>query len=717
MTTTEIQSQDDQSNPTAEVEKFRRQFRTLVLGNPNYFGNLDNSSFQPVAKVIVNKTYEEIGCVGYHPQLERLHTVIYVKQSNGYGGGICSRGTLEYVRFFLSFDNGATWQDQGLSSFTAYDVPENNGRLEYAVTRRINPPRKFCFQDNLILCRAILSWDVPPPPDPNFKPVWGDIHNTHIEVEGFRRFPLKDLLTAVKLEVQPNLELAVDLDQPIQGAQLKPLSASQLAKDYAGKEVEPHRFAFAELHQTVFKAGISDLLMAKDFENPLLGLGIDFDKLPDLLFPTDGSVFYEELECIGYDTNQDTLVGILRVKKPNGYSGGPCTAGSTEYVTFWGDFDGNGTFETCLGTASVKVNDFAEVPREGLEYSVFLKVDLAKYRQPCNKGARLVRIRAILSWQVPAPCASPNYVPVWGNREETVIHILPGDVIQGQFPVLSSVGDIATSDINSIGFATGIGIETGFLAQNSPFGGMINLSGKIVGGTAASRYRVLIKPQGAPDTSYVPLTNEPTGLRLTLVTFPPLIINSNHIVHADALGYYPYEDYASDHFIDGNVLLRWFTGSAEDGKTFVIRLDLSTDGNPANDIHGNEVAVHVDNRAPEVDLTIDLGVDGECADFPLGTTFTGTYTAKDEHFHSFSFQVEPSGPALGVLPIPASGVSVFAGGVIADPGVMAGTYSFNTTGMKPCGYALILRVSDRTNVNSGTARNYNQDSVGFCLKG
>ena len=48
---------------------------------------------------------------------------------------------------------------------------------------------------------------------------------------------------------------------------------------------------------------------------------------------------------------------------------------------------------------------------------------------------------------------------------------------------------------------------------------------------------------------------------------------------------------------------------------------------------------------------------------------------------------------------------------------MAGTYSFNTTGMKPCGYALILRVSDRTNVNSGTARNYNQDSVGFCLKG
>ncbi len=705
------------SNLSAEAEKIRKQFRTLVLGNPNYFGNLDDSPFKPVLKVIGDTTYEEIGCVGFHPQLQRLHAVVYVKQSSGYGGGVCSNGTPEYVRFFLSFDNGATWQDQGLASFTAYDIPDNNGRLEYAVTRRINPPRKFCFQNNLILCRAILSWNVAPPPDPNFKPVWGDAHDTRIEVEGFRLFLLKDLLEAVQVKVPQNLELAVDLDQPIHAAKLTPLSAIQLAAAYKGKEVEPHRFAFAELHEAVSKSGSSELLMAKGFKSPLLELGIDFSKIGDLLFPTDGSVFYEELECVGYDTNQDTLVGILRVKKPNGYSGGPCTAGSTEYVTFWGDFDGNGTFETCLGTASVKVNDFAEIPREGLEYSVFLKADLAKYRQPCVKGAKLVRIRAILSWQVAAPCANPNYVPVWGNREETIIHILPGGVIDGQFPILSSVGDMAVSDINGSGFATGVGIETGFSAQNSPFGGFITLCGKIVGGTAASRYRVLIKPHGAPASAFVPLTDEPTGLKLALVTFPPLIIDSNHIVHADALGYYPYEDFASDHFVDGSVLMRWFTGPAEDGNAYDLRLDLSTDGNPDHDIHGNLVTVHIDNKAPDVDLTIDLGVGGECADFPLGVTFTGTYKAKDVHFHSFSFEVQPSGPANGVLPTPASGASVFAGGAIADPGVSAGTYSFNTTGMKPCGYALILHVWDRTNVNSGTTRNYNKDSVGFCLKG
>lgn len=704
--------------PAAEILQLRRNFRALILGNPNYFGGPEKSAFKAAQPIQSNTTFEEIGCVGYHPQFERLHAVVYVKQTSGYGGPICSKGTPEYLRFYLSFDNGVTWQDQGLASFTAYDIPENKDRLEYAVTRRVDPPRKFCFQPNLLLARAILSWNlVPPPNTPNFKPIWGQVHDTRIAVDGFKLFPLKDLFKAANVKIPDSLEQVLDLEKPIEAAAPKILSANELAVAYRGKEIEPHRFAYAELHQAIVNADPVDLLMTKDYKSPLLGLGIDFSKIGELLFPKDGSVFYEELECIGYDTGQDALVGVIRVKKPNGYSGGPCTAGSLEYVTFWADLDGNGSFETCLGTASVRVHDFNDIPKEGLEYSVTLKVDLAKYRKPCTEKAKLLRIRAILSWQVAPPCANPEYVPVWGNRKETVIHILPGRIIDGKFPILSSVGDIAVSDINGSGFATGIGIETGFVAQNSPFGGMITLCGKIVNGIAGSRYRVLIKPNGAPDTSYVPLTNEPTGLKLTLVSFPPLIINANHIVHADALGYYPYEDYASDHFIDGNVLMRWFTGALEDNKTFDLRLDLSVDGNPANDIHGNVVTVHVDNEAPDVGLTIDLGVGGECGDFTLGTTFTGTFKAVDAHFHSFSFQVLPAGPANGVLPLPASGASVFAGGVIADPGVLAGTYALNSTGMKPCGYAIVLYVSDRTNVNSGTARNNNSASVGFCLKG
>ena len=704
--------------PAAEVLQLRRNFRALILDNPNYFGNLEKSTLKAAQSIQSNTTFEEIGCVGYHPQLERLHAVVYVNQTGGYGGSICSKGTPEYVRFYLSSDNGTTWQDQGLASFTAFDIPENKDRLEYAVTRRIDPRRRFCFQHNILLARAILSWNVVPPPNtPNFKPVWGEVHDTRIAVDGIKLFPLKDLFKAANVKIADSLEQVLDLESPIEAKSPKALTAAELAAAYRGTDVEPHRFAYAELHQAIAKADHVEMLMAKDYKSPLLDLGIDFNKIGDLLFPKDGSVFYEELECIGYDTGQDALVGVIRVKKPNGYSGSPCTAGSVEYVTFWADLNGNGTFETCLGTASVRVHDFNDIPKEGLEYSVTLKVDLAKYRKPCTQGAKLVRIRAILSWQVAAPCANPDYVPAWGNREETTIQIVPGTIIDGKFPILSSVGDMAVSDINGSGFATGIGIETGFVAQSSPFGGMINLCGKIVNGTAGSKYRVLVKPHGAPDTSYVPLTNEPTGLKLTLVTFPPLIINPNHIVHADALGYYTYEDYASDHFIDGSVLMRWFTGAMEDGKKFDLRLDLSVDGNPANDIHGNVVTVDVDNKVPDVDLAIDLGVSGECADFTLGTTFTGTFKAVDSHFHSFSFQVLPTGPASGVLPTPSSGASVVAGGSIADPGVASGTYTLNTTGMKPCGYALLLVVTDRANVNSGTTRHQSSDSVGFCLKG
>ena len=94
-------------------------------------------------------------------------------------------------------------------------------------------------------------------------------------------------------------------------------------------------------------------------------------------------------------------------------------------MTFWGDFNNNGTFETCLGTASVQVFDL-EVPPEGLEYAVNLPVNLNPYRRPCEEGPRVVPIRAILSWNEVPKCGNPNWVPTWGNREETLILIPPG---------------------------------------------------------------------------------------------------------------------------------------------------------------------------------------------------------------------------------------------------------------------------------------------------
>src|SRR5215469_6000546 len=163
----------------ADFELERERFLPLLLSNPNYFGNLENSKLKAVQKIVANTSYEELKCIGFNPQLNRLEGVVWVKQSTGYDGGICTNGSREYVSFFLSYDNGATWLPQGTTSFPVYDVPGPHP-LEYAVSIVIEPHHKFCFTPNLPLVRAILSWSVPPS-GPGFVPVWGNIVEARIQ--------------------------------------------------------------------------------------------------------------------------------------------------------------------------------------------------------------------------------------------------------------------------------------------------------------------------------------------------------------------------------------------------------------------------------------------------------------------------------------------------------------------------------------------------------
>src|SRR5512144_3164319 len=79
--------------------KERGSFKSLLLANPNYLGNLADSPFKSVLSVSGNTFYEELGCVGYHPQQRRLEGVVYINQPGGYGSDICGPGTAEFVRF------------------------------------------------------------------------------------------------------------------------------------------------------------------------------------------------------------------------------------------------------------------------------------------------------------------------------------------------------------------------------------------------------------------------------------------------------------------------------------------------------------------------------------------------------------------------------------------------------------------------------------------
>ena len=123
----------------------RNNFKSHLASNFNYFGNMKNTDSNPVIAIHNDTTFEELKCVGLQPSLNRLEAVVHIKQQSGYSGHICSPGSREYIRFYISMDNGLKWQDQGSTSFSVHDIPDKKP-LEYAATLEINPKKLFVLK-------------------------------------------------------------------------------------------------------------------------------------------------------------------------------------------------------------------------------------------------------------------------------------------------------------------------------------------------------------------------------------------------------------------------------------------------------------------------------------------------------------------------------------------------------------------------------------------
>jgi hypothetical protein len=677
-----------------DFPKERASFRGLLLSNPNHFGNLVESPFKPVLPIASNTRYEELACVGYQPQQQQLEGVVYIYQPSGYGTDVCGPGTPEYVRFYLSFDHGASWEDQGMTSFQAHDIPqgtEGGKRLEYAVSLPIKPRRRFCFGELLVRVRAILSWNnAPPANQPNWTPIWGNRRDVTVQLEPHRLIFPPDLFEIAKLKLPPQLLEILDPNAPL-ATTVKAHSTAELANLYKTKGVPVHRFAYKQL--AGFVAGTSSIT-PENIAKELPGVTIDAN-IGDILFPQgDGDVSYEELRCIGLDPNRpDTLVGVIQIKRPAGYLGGPCRQGSTEYVTFWADFDGNGSFESCLGTAQVQVHDFENLPADGVYYAVRLPVDLEERRRPCRQGAPVIKIRAILSWDVPAPCSNSNYRPTWGNREETLIAVGPmAGTPSGKIAILGGI------PVTMIHPATGLTTPSAVFATNNippdgqgrpcPFGARVSVQGApIVGFT----YLVEVSPDGAIWTPVL------TDLVVTDQNGVTSTVSAN--AATNRFNYLPFNQN-----ING-LLAEW--NSTGDARWFV-RLSVF---NGAGVLQGTDThVIQLDNNDPEAAIEITTGV-GNCGKFGAGTQLVGTFVARDPYLSGYSLFVEPAvnGPGIGI-PTPNSGQS--------DTALAPGdSWSLDTTGMRPCGYIIKVSVSDRAILNSQSVGHRSGDSAGFCIDG
>jgi hypothetical protein len=196
-------------------------------------------------------------------------------------------------------------------------------------------PRPFPV---LPLVRAILSWQiVPDPSSPDRKPIWGDVHEFHGQIRP-GRLVLSDVAAQLPQDLVHQLPpylLQEPSPNPDPGPQA-PLALAELTALYASRgraTVPQHRFALPHLESARALPGLT----LQSFVGPAQEAKVVEVTLAEILAQlekTSGDTTFAELECLGVDSNTDHVVGTFRVKRGSGFFGGPCTAGSTEYIAY-----------------------------------------------------------------------------------------------------------------------------------------------------------------------------------------------------------------------------------------------------------------------------------------------------------------------------------------------------------------------------------------------
>jgi hypothetical protein len=702
---------------TGAVPGHRENFTRLLAVNPNYFGNLPGSGLVPVAPLLSDTTFERLTCVGYQPERRLLEATFEVKLPYGFGGGPCTNGSWEYVRFWLDYGSG--WVDAGVAGVNVHDLPAGvdcSGATQlpvsYVATLAIEPQASFCGKPVLPKVRAILSWNVEPPatasaavPAPAaWQPVYGNILDTTVQIAP-RPLSLTDVLHHLDVkEVKLAETMKAALTVPIPTPDPPPLSLSSLAQLYRPEDrstgerpVPPHRFGLGAVLPALAAANpIDTYATIQQWE----ALGLNWSQTLASLTQLAGDVSYEQLTCTGLDVARGRLVATIAIKLPYGYSGNLCTAGSTEYVAFWGDFGASGCALTYLGTATVEVHDIAAIPDDGLTYSVVLPVDLSTFAQPCQEPM-IGRVRAVLSWNTPPSTLDPDAVPYWGNRIDAHIQLPVAPPDSGTGPNIWAVGGIGVAGLDSaydpVGKTTS---GTGLTLPAAHFA----LTGTAVGAGCPFGDLVTIQGDPVPHGTYrVQVRNLTQGTVWTSLTNQVSVVDSagNQSLHLPVGDYYPYLDHQ---YNEDGVLADWYT---TDGDLWEIKLD-SRDaaGNPLGEI---QYRVRVDNTPPQADIHISNG--GDCKKFAVGTRISGKFTAYDPdgHFASYSLSILPDN-----LP---GGTGVLSPSTGTAEASAAQTWTLDTTGMSSCAYVIQIRASDKTIVSSrSVGRGSLPAAVGFALE-
>ncbi|MDY6971959.1 MAG: hypothetical protein SV775_06490 [Thermodesulfobacteriota bacterium] len=208
---------EKQIKKEGKVEEERFEFNAMISQNPNYFGSIKKSQDKdeilnavyalpqktvasllpkltmspdwlvPVKPMLYNTTYEELKCVGLHPEDDLLEAVIEVKLPYGFNGDLCTLGSTQYVAFYIDYHDGAGYQHIATSTVASHDIADvNDKHLFYAV--KANIPNiasklKKCTTENIVKVKTILSWNQDPTPFGHMHtPAWGNVLERNIQI-------------------------------------------------------------------------------------------------------------------------------------------------------------------------------------------------------------------------------------------------------------------------------------------------------------------------------------------------------------------------------------------------------------------------------------------------------------------------------------------------------------------------------------------------------
>jgi hypothetical protein len=196
-----------------------------------------------------------------------------------------------------------------------------------------------------------------------------------------------------------------------------PSAALAQGKTYCGPEVKEE---IVKALASVEGAPEADkLAMEKELYGKFQYCALDAQQVPSTFFAAArecgadvsnlGSLFYEEMPCVGYDPQRRQFAAPVRIKQVFGFGGAPLP-GSREHVLHC-VADASGTLLP-VGRDTVHLANAIGNQSPTWQFAVIVNANENLHTiYPMDGQTR--RARSILSWQLtPTDC---NYTPIWGN--------------------------------------------------------------------------------------------------------------------------------------------------------------------------------------------------------------------------------------------------------------------------------------------------------------